>query len=262
MKKMMTAFAVCMIAGLVSAQVESLNIVGYQTLTAPGQFYSSGSTFISVGSATGEWQLGDVAATGMDPTQDNIQFLSTATAFPEVTATYIDSVMSIALVGDESLVGWWNLDIDTPLDDLTFGAGTGFLCNFASSGVALTYAGEVLTSETSTLSLDLSGMQFPMIANFTPVDLTLGDLTVSGMDPTQDNIQFLDPATALPTVTATYIDSAMSIALVGDESLVGWWNLDIDTSLNDTALPAGSAVLGNFASSGVVISFPDPVPAT
>ena len=35
MKKLVTAFAACMIAGFVSAQVESLNIVGYNTM-APG----------------------------------------------------------------------------------------------------------------------------------------------------------------------------------------------------------------------------------
>ena len=81
MKKLMTAFAVCMIAGLVSATgVESQNIVGYQTKTATGTFFSSGATFISVGSATKQWKLGDVKAVGMVPVSDIIQFLSPDTA--------------------------------------------------------------------------------------------------------------------------------------------------------------------------------------
>ena len=38
MKKLVTAFAACLIAGMVSAQVESLNVMGYTTksLTANG----------------------------------------------------------------------------------------------------------------------------------------------------------------------------------------------------------------------------------
>jgi len=252
----MTAFAVCMIAGLAAAQVESQNIVGYQKLTAPGKFYSSGSTFISVGSTNTTWKLGDVTASGMDPTLDLIQFLNTSTANAGVKATYIDLATSIAYAGDASLVGWWNLDLDTSYNGLVFAAGTGFLCNFSSSGVALTYAGQVLKGSTT---LNLSGLTFPMVANFTPVDLTLGNLTATGMDPTLDLIQFLDTSTANAGVKATYIDLATSIAYAGNASLVGWWNLDLDTSLNSTSFPAGSAFLGNFSSPSVTITFPSAV---
>ena len=260
MKKLMTAFAVCMIAGLAAATgVESQNIVGYQNLTAPGKFYSSGNTFITVG-ATNTWKLGEVSASGMDPFSDFIQFLSTSTANTTTSATYIDLATSLANAGDASLVGWWDTsDIGgTSLNNLTLAAGTGFLSNFSSSGVALTYAGQVLQGSTT---LDLSGLKFPMVANFTPVNLTLGDLSATGIDPFSDFIQFLSTSTANTTTSATYIDLATSIANAGDASLVGWWDTsDIGgTSLNSYAFPAGSAFLGNFSSPSVHIVFPSPV---
>lgn len=257
MKKLMTAFAACFFAGLVTADpVTSQNIVGYQTLTAPGQFFSSGSTFVSVGSATGEWTLGDVTAAGMVPGDDIIQFLDPATAITELSATYIDEATSIALVGDTSAMGWWDLSFENMLNDQIFSAGTGFLCNFASAGVSLTFSGEVLDGATV---VDLSGLQFPMISNFTPVDLTLGDLVATGMVPGDDIVQFLSTETAVTEVSATYIDEATSIALVGDNSAMGWWDLSFENSLNAQPFPAGSAVLGNFASASVTITFPDAI---
>jgi len=132
-----------MIAGLAAAQVESQNIVGYQKLTAPGKFYSSGSTFISVGSTNTTWKLGDVTASGMDPTLDLIQFLDTSTANAGVKATYIDLATSIAYAGNASLVGWWNLDLDTSLNSTSFPAGSAFLGNFSSPSVTITFPSAV-----------------------------------------------------------------------------------------------------------------------
>lgn len=253
MKKLMTAFAACLFAGIVSAQVQSQNIVGYQTLTAPGQYYSTGPTFISVGSPTGEWKLGDVVATGMDPSQDFIQFINSGTAVADVFATYIDEATAIAL-GDAGLQGWWDLGIENPMNDQTFAAGTGFLSYFATPGISLMYAGEVVDGQTT---LDLTGQQFPMVANLTPVDLTLGQLTATGMDPSQDFIQFINTDTAVADVFATYIDEATAIGL-GDVGLQGWWDLGIENSMNDQALPAGSAFLGFFVNN-VQLTFPDVV---
>ena len=262
MKKLVTAFAACALAGLAFAQVESVNIVGYQTLTATGQYFSTGPTFISVGDANGEWKLSDVTVSGMDAYNDFVQFLSPDTAGTVLQATYIDAAWDAANGdGDGALIGWWDYnDIGgTSLNEEVFAAGTGFLCNFSSSGIAITYAGEVLQGSTQ---LDLSGSRYPMIANLTPIDLTLGDITVSGMDAYNDFIQFLSPTTAGTVLQATYIDAVWDAANGdGDGALIGWWDYnDIGgTSLNATELPAGTAVLGNFSSSGVMITFPDPV---
>jgi len=253
MKKLMTALAVCAVAGFALATgggVVSANIVGYMNKTAPGTYISTGPMFISVGSTNKTWRLGDISATGMDPTSDNIQFLSAADANVVLTATYVDAAHAITYSMTQ---GWWNLDLDTSLDNTTVASGTGFLTSFASVGITLTYAGEVLQS---TNTIDLSGMNYPMIANPTPVDLVLSNITCSGMDPTSDNIQFLSPTDANVVLTATYVDAAHAITYSMTE---GWWNLDLDTSLNSTPLPAGAAFLGSISSPHVSITFPNPM---
>lgn len=254
MKKLMTALAVCLAAGFVAATgggVVSSNIVGYVNTTATGPSFSTGSMFISVGSPTAVWRLGDIIAKGMDPTSDNIQFLSTISAETELTATYVDEAHAIAY---SMTKGWWNLDLDTSLDDTTVAIGTAFLCNFGSPDITFTYAGEVKQGATT---LDLSGLLSPMIANCTPVDLVLGDLTATGIDPTSDNIQFLSKDTAETILTATYVDAAHAIAY---SMTPGWWNLDLDTSLDSQPLPMGASFLGNLGSPNVTITFPNPIP--
>jgi hypothetical protein len=235
---------------LLNAQVESVNIVGYQTLAVSGQYVSTGPTFISVGDTSSEWKLGDITATGMDPLGDFIQFLSPDTAGTVISATYVDLA---AADGDADLVGWYDLDLENRLDDLVFPAGTCFLTSFLSSGITLVYAGEVLSGTTT---LDLSGQSYPFVANFLPVDLTLGDLTAAGMDPLGDFIQFLSPTTAGTVISATYVDLA---AADGDADLVGWYDLDLENRLDATPLPAGTGFLGSFLSTGVSITFPDPL---
>jgi hypothetical protein len=253
MKKLMTALAACLVAGFAVAQsVTSANVVGYVNKDAVGTFSSAGPMFVSVGATT--WRLGDVTTVGMDPTADIIQFLNTDTANTEITATYIDAATAAGL-GDAGLQGWWDPSIENRLDDLEFAPGQGFLCNFNSVGVSFTYAGEVLQGSTV---LDLSGQTFPMVANFTPVDLTLGDLVAAGMDPTGDIIQFLSTATANTEITATYIDAATAAGL-GDAGLQGWWDPSIENRLDSQALPMGTAFLGNFNSPSVTITFPNPM---
>jgi len=181
---------------------------------------------------------------------DFIQFLSPDTAFTTLSAIYVDLA---AAGGDAELVGWYGLDGETRLDDLEFAAGTSFLCSFQSTGVTLTYSGEVLEGSTT---LDLSGQSYPFVANFTPVDLTLGQLSAAGMNIETDFIQFLSPDTAFTSLSAIYVDLATA---GGDAELVGWYGLDGETRLDSTPVPAGSAFLGSFQSPSVTITFPNPV---
>lgn len=87
----------------------------------------------------------------------------------------------------------------------------------------------------------------------------LGDITADGMAAGADYLQFLSPADLSTILFATYIDAATADGL-GDPGMQGWWNLDIDTRLDSTPLPAGTGFLGNFGSgSPVTIGFPNPV---
>lgn len=260
MKKLITtAMALALVAGFASAQVVSDNIVGYITITNPatGSLYPSfGNCFITVGSAATQITLGEIVADGMEAGIDYLQFLSSTDLATTMTATYIDAATAVDL-GDPELQGWWNLAIDTSLDDTVLVAGTGFIGNFSSgNAITLTLSGEVVQDA---ITLDLTGKAYPMLANTVPADLTLGDITADGMEAGIDYLQFLSPADLATTITATYIDAATADAL-GDPELQGWWNLAIDTSLDSTPLPAGVGFLGNISSgNAVTITFPNPL---
>ncbi len=255
MKKLVTALALCA-SFSAFAQVESANIVGYTTKIAAGPYETSGSMFVTVGSTTGEWVLGSIKVSGMVPGDDIIQFLDPTDMSLVAAVTYIDEAASIGLVGDTSVVGWWNAGLDTPMDTQVFAAGTAFLANYVSSGISMTYSGEVVSGPTT---LDLSGLAYPLLANFLPRDVVLGEITASGFVPGDDIVQFLSPTDMSLIVAATYIDEATSIALVGDTSATGWWNAGLDTSLDDTVLAPGTSFLANFASSGIQITFPSAI---
>jgi len=246
MKKLVTALALCA-SFSAFAQVESANVVGYQTKTATGQYFSSGATFISVGSTSNQWKLGDIKLTGSTPQQDIIQFLSVVDANTEITATYVDLAAAGGNAGD---VGWYDFTLSTRLDDITFPAGTAFLCNFGSSGVSIMSAGQVLSGPTT---LDLSGIQYPFVANLLPMQLTLGSITVAGSTPQQDIFQFLSVTDANTELTATYVDLAAAGGNAGD---VGWYDFTLSTRLDDTILSAGAAFLCNLGSPSVSITFP------
>lgn len=90
---------------------------------------------------------------------------------------------------------------------------------------------------------------------------TLADITADGMDPSTDTIQFLDPDDASVMLAATYVDAATA-ALYGMPELQGWWDPNDlgGTSLDSTALPAGTAVLCSLGSGNpVTVVFPNPM---
>ena len=246
-KKMLLICAALLGAVSIATAVESANIVGYLKNESTGQFYSAGPTFVKCLSftnnfANAQWRLGDVIAEGMDPYSDTIQFLDPTDATSAITATYLDANYG-------SLKGWWDPGISTRLDNEKFFAFEGFLCNFDSYPIILTYAGEVLTES---VEVDLSGLIYPMVANALPVNLVLGDITAEGMDPYSDTIQFLFPTDATSDVTATYLDASYG-------GLKGWWDPGISTRLDNEPFPAGTAFLGNFNSSTIKMTFPNPL---
>ena len=258
MKKLITAAMVlALAAGFASAQttqVTSSNIVGYVTITnVTGNTYPTlGNCFITVGDVNTEAKLGDITADGMDPLSDLIQFLDPDTLAVTLLATYVDATTAAEWSME---AGWYNLDLDTSLDDTALPAGTAFLGTIGSGNtVVFTFAGEVVQDS---IALDLTGQTYPFVANTVPADLTLGDITADGMDPLSDLIQFLDPTTLAATLLATYVDAATAAEWSME---VGWYNLDLDTSLDDTSLPAGTAFLGTIGSGNpVTIVFPNPV---
>jgi hypothetical protein len=246
MKKLVTVFALCA-AVSAYAQVESANIVGYTSKTATGTYYSSGASFISVGSITDEWKLSDIVLTGSVPVNDFIQFLSPIDANVVFSATYVNLA---AAKGNQSLVGWYDMNGEIRLDDTVFPAGTAFLANFASANVGIVSSGQVLTDS---VTLDCSGLNYPFVVNVLPKQITLGDITLTGSVPVNDFIQILNSTDANVEFSATYVNLA---AAKGNQSLVGWYDMNGEIRLDDTIIEIGAAFLGNFASTGVGIVFP------
>jgi hypothetical protein len=255
--KLFIGLAGCLItACMASAEVVSTNIVGYTKVTATGPNYMSGPTFAECLSFQNptipQWCLGEMKAEGMDIFSDFIQILSANSLIPLYTATYATE----AEWGSDA--GWWDFfnPLGTSYDHLTFDIGDGFLCTFPSlaiNDVKLLYAGEVVAEP---LTINYSGIENVVIANFLPRDLKLSQITAEGMDIFSDFIQFLDPDTLVPTITATYASAA------DWGSHAGWWDFfnPLGTSLDLTDLLAGEAVLGHFdVLSSVKINFPNPV---
>ena len=244
-----------------ASDVVSTNIVGYLKTTATGKYFTSGPTFVQVltfqDSSNPQWRLGDIIAEGMDPGEDFIQFINPGNAKVRLAATYIPK-------SDPVFGGWWdkdaldNMDYDPAnrLDDMFFPVSEGFLCYFETSGIELTYAGEVLTGSQEII---LDG-KYNLVANFLPTDILLGDVSAEGMDPGEDFVQFINPSNAKVSLAATYIPKS-------DPVFGGWWdkdaldNMDYDSEnrLDGKLLPAGTVVLTYFASSPISIIFPDPL---
>lgn len=87
----------------------------------------------------------------------------------------------------------------------------------------------------------------------------LADMTVKGMDPTGDSIQFLDTANASPYLYATYCDAEEF-----GEELAGWWDADDvgGTEINNTELAPGQGVLGLMTSGNeMTVVFPEIITA-
>ena len=120
MKKLVTAFAACALAGLVDAQVESVNIVGYQTVPLAQNGYTfTCSTFAPIGMTDGTMTLGDIAANeNFSPFEDSIVIFDAAGAVA-VEATYVSQAVldDAGVTGVEA--GWWGLnDINFENGDL------------------------------------------------------------------------------------------------------------------------------------------------
>lgn len=165
MKKLVTAFAACMIAGLVSASVESDNIVGYQTLTPQDGLYSVGVAFRNM------------AATNFVVDSDQL-FGYTCSDFDVVLV-----LNTTDLAFDTYYIngGQWyfvsNLEgsEDTPVESFTIPYGATIYLSVA--GESVTIAGEVATGTTEVV-FDVAENPDNLwsLVNPLPIDTTLADL--------------------------------------------------------------------------------------
>ena len=258
MKKVMFAAAVA--AGLVAfgEGIESQNTVGYKTTNSGTDLYlTGGMCFVTCGSTDGTFRLGDLKLEGSTWGSDWLQFLDPTTSIvdPSKSVTYYSAAEAIADGGTADGAEWENYDEECQ-DDVTYPIGTAFLTSFASTGVTITYSGEVnLNAAYSTI--DCTGKPFAFVANPYPGDLTAGDIKLVNSVWGSDWLQFLDPATSIvdPSKSITYYSAAEAIADGGTADDAEWENYDEECK-DDSPILAGSGFLCSFASPSVQILFP------
>ena len=162
---------------------------------------------------------------------DTVQFLENTRA--RVTKTYF------FYEGEwyEDPVAWNNGDEDT------FDVFQGFLANFSAKDVVFSSSGKVLDKPIQ-IDCATDQLQYVMIGNPTPVDITMKDIEVVSFNEASDTLQLLDNARA--RVVKTYF------AYEGD-----WYENPADWNVaSDDVFYANTSMLSNFSAKDVVLNFP------
>jgi len=154
MKKLVTAFAACALAGLVNAQVESINIVGYQTVTLKQGFNMLACNFDGVGGADG--MTLDELVPGTTPgltgaatsgNADNIL------VFDAATQGYTTYYLYYATKGSTTYNYKWVLNSVTPAG-VTLKSGDAFWLSLKNAtDLPATFVGQVPAEASKTLTL-------------------------------------------------------------------------------------------------------------
>ena len=173
----------------------------------------------------------DIQPSTFDESSDTLQLLNNTQARTIKTYFFYD--------------GAWYEDVDdwNEADEDTFDVLQGFLGNFAAKDVAFTSAGGVLL-DPSQLDCKTDSLQYVMVGNPLPIDLTFKDIEVVSFDESSDTIQLLNNTQARTIKTYFAYD--------------GDWYEDVDdwNDAADDSFPANTAMLGNFAAKDVVLNFP------
>ena len=216
-----------------SADVTSANVVGYTTVDLTGKQYNCiAPGFMTAGTKEdGTFQMKDLQPTVFDDGSDIVQLLNHTQARTVKTYFFYD--------------GDWYEDTEAWNDgnEDTFDMTQGFLGNFAAKDVAFTSAGTVLGKPIQ-LDCATDQLQYVMIGNPLPVDMTFKDIEVVAFDDGSDILQLLDDTRA--RTVKTYF------AYEGD------WYEDTEAwnVAADEPFAANTALLGNFAAKDVILNFP------
>ena len=261
MKKLVTVFALCA-AVSAYAQVESANIVGYNSKTLEDGFNMTALQFKAVGSTgstlgllfsgamvdaavtTPSLQLGTGIADG-----DEVQFWDNETG-GFVQAFFTDE----ATTGDPmdadpetNMAGWYDINgIDGWMNSrpVDLGRAFWFVRPIGGTTVKLTLAGEILTTSTMTWNCNAG---FNMVGLKTPVSTKLNDIDWSASGALigtgiadGDEIQFWDNSTG-GFIQAFFTDEDTTgdpIDADSETNLTGWYDIN-GTGWLDYTIQAG-----------------------
>ena len=207
------------------------------------------------------FRLGDTTVEGLDPTAESFyQILPESCAVdPESSIYYVSKEASEAIIGDDSMVGWWDQATGSiPMNDTLFPAGTAFIGSLsADHDVTLQSSGEAKQGK---VNVNISGKVYPHMANPVPRDVKFKEIEVVGMDPTSESFYQVDQRSCAvdPASSIYYVSKEVSEAIIGDDSMVGWWDQATGSiPLGEEYWHAGECYIGSMGGNdGVVVTFP------
>ena len=256
MKKFM--FAATVAAAMAGFAVES-QIVGYGTNNTGSNLYPTyGTGFMSMtATEKGNFRLGDLKLTGAACSTDWLNFIDPTTSIIDATknVTYYSEAEAISDGGTADDAEWEDL-YENNKDDVEYPIGTGFLCNFVSTGVTLTYAGEV-NQDPLYATIDCTGKPYAFVNNIYPGDLTFGQIKLVDAACSTDWLNFVDPTTSIVDASKniTYYSEVEAIADGGTAEDAEWEDL-YENNKDEVPLKMGEGFLCNFVSPSVKIVFP------
>ena len=231
--------------------MKSHYVVGYASNNAGDYLHKTwGSCFVSLNaSQPGMFRLGDIKLTGSTWGDDWICFLDPATSIQDMSKNV--TYYSAEEAGDPDLAEWEDGD-EKCKDDVEYPFGTGFICNFLSKGVTMTYAGQV-NADSAYSTIDCTGKPNATICNMYPADLTFGQIKLENSVWGDDWVCFLDPASSVQDMSRniTYYSEAEA----GNPDLAEWEDGE-EHPMDHIPLKMGEAFICNFLSSNVKVIFP------
>jgi len=221
MKKLVTALALCA-SFSAFAQVESANVVGYQTLSVTNTYKDIVSSFVTVGGDQTSIKLRDIVpSAGFKNGVGTLTFFASS-GVVDKTAMYVDGI------------GWLDVYENDPADynEIVIPAGKGFFAA-SSASYTLTLAGEVKFTQTP---VPLG--TYTVVGNASPVPIKLGDIVPSsGFKNGVGTVTFFAPNGTV-SKTAMYVDG------------IGWLDVYENDPADYNLIPL-EACDGVFVSTGV-----------
>ena len=161
------------------------------------------------------------------------------------------------------------------MDDVTFNIGQSFILDAGDESLKLTFSGEVSKGDEGEISLPNSYGDFNFLGNVTPVDLTLGDITLCNVVSGNSTIQFFNAKGVTAQVTKEMIGEEAFAEYEGSDAAFlfyteedaetyggepGWYLADDwDYSLflmNDVKISAGQGFILDAGDEGLTIQIP------
>ena len=247
MKKLMFAAAAAF-CGTVFG-LESANVVGYNKaeMTAGEVIYRVAS-FESIGSTESTFTIGDIKVGDADFAWWNNDYIATVDPYGSQETYY---------TWDPDSSSWYecdagsNIDFEKPANGVALPLNKGIIV-FSANGASLTFAGSVMSGDTELYG---GASEVTYTGNFTPTELTLGDIVIGDADFAwwnNDYIATIDPY------------GSQESYYTWDPDKQSWYacdagcNVDYDTPANEVTFDPNMGFIF-FTANGASINIPSPL---